>query len=433
MQQNKNRILPSILPAFMEYTEHLPTPEIFRLWSAIAVVGAAMSRRCWVKTKVAPIYCGLMLILCGKSGIGKSPPINTAEYFLRKIDYSKNVTLQNKGIRIGPQRITSSGLFDFLSYPSASKTYKYGADEFIFQNANFIAAEATTMLSELRNGHQGDELGAYLVKFLDAELMDRKLSKDETEMMEITHPSGLILAGIQPDLVFEYFPEKSWSMGFAARAIFVFSNEHSGQSYFGTDDTISLEEVEQLQEDLEPKIVHDLEQIAEMSGPFTLDPDAYKFFDSWWHKGRPTDQPTHPMLQSYSAKRGLQLVRLSMIVSASRSSSRHIITNDIKIALSFLQEAEKRMPELFSSLTKDESDNKIIENLINFIEAFEAVKGLPVPEHLVRSNIGNSVPAGPRIDAIIDELLNQKIIVKVKPNPPMPGRAFRLNPKRETS
>lgn len=414
-----SRRLHSFISSFLDYTTCAPSPEIFRLWAGLTGIAAALSRRVWVKTRSGPIYPGTMTILCGKSGIGKSPAINPMEHLLRAIDFSHNPALKSRGIRMGVQRITASGLFDLLSSPLSTKTLTLDTEKFLFQNAVFIVAEASTLLSELKNGSQGAELGAYLVKFLDGELMDRKLKSDEGESIEIPQPSGSILAGLQPKLLLEYFPESAWDMGFAARGMFVFSDEHVGQSMFGTD----IEDEDDpalLNSSLEPDLIHDLEQIAEMSGLFRLSKEAMILIDRWWNKGKPTDVPDHPMLQSYGAKRNLQLIRLCMITSASRSNDLRIIDEDVQLALHVLHDAEKRMPDLFSTVVKADSDEKAIDQLIHAIRAYMAFKGEPMPEVKVRTALGSKISRTDRIDTVLDEMINRKLIKRVRSKNPNP-------------
>ena len=56
---------------FMEYTQGSPTPEIFRLWSAITAVSGALERRVWIETAQSKLYPNLFTLLVAPPGIGK--------------------------------------------------------------------------------------------------------------------------------------------------------------------------------------------------------------------------------------------------------------------------------------------------------------------------------------------------------------------------
>lgn len=65
------RKLDNWIEGFMEYTDHLPSPELFRKWSAIAAVAAALERRCWVHTMGSNLYPSMYIVLVAPPGGGE--------------------------------------------------------------------------------------------------------------------------------------------------------------------------------------------------------------------------------------------------------------------------------------------------------------------------------------------------------------------------
>ena len=61
---------------FMTFTEGLPTPEIFRLWSGISTIAATLERRVWVATGRGVIYPNLFVVLVAPPAVGKSVAID---------------------------------------------------------------------------------------------------------------------------------------------------------------------------------------------------------------------------------------------------------------------------------------------------------------------------------------------------------------------
>ena len=78
------------ITGYLELTEGLPTPPVFRLWTGIFAIAACMERRTWLRTAFGLTYPNLFVLLCGPSGSGKSPAIAPARQLLYR---SKSVVM----------------------------------------------------------------------------------------------------------------------------------------------------------------------------------------------------------------------------------------------------------------------------------------------------------------------------------------------------
>lgn len=413
-----SRCLPNFIEGFLSYTASAPSPELFRKWAGVFIVSSALSKRVWTPTKNGPIYPNMLVVLNGNSSMGKGKVIKPVGRLLKQIDYSDNPLLCRRGIRMGAGRLTSSGLFNFLNSPKSEKSVVVKGKEQIFRSGIFIAEEAGTLLSELKNYGPGLEFGAYLIHLLNADDdISRTLAKDETDIITVENPSGAILVGLQSKLLMTFFPEEAWSQGLAARAMFVYPEKPVGASIFGTEED-EEDEDEQAHSAMFAQLVSDLEQIASLSGRFLYDHEAKVFLDSWWGKGTPSDGPQHPMLESYCFKRIEHLIRLCMTVSVSRSNDMIVTRQDAEDALELLREIESRMPTMFDGAVNANSDNAIMQEVAHAVKvAYELSlqKGLPmpVPHHIVLSNLHRKVPAH-RAEQVLDSMLVLGLLRRVK-------------------
>jgi hypothetical protein len=422
VQENKRR-LASWLSSWLAYTEHAPTPDLFRLWAGIFIISAALTRRVFTMSEYAPIFPGTFIVCCAKSGIGKGPAIDPATNMLRKIDFSDNPLLHHRGICLGANRLTSSGLFNFMASSRTEKLCTYKGEEIIFHNGVFIAEEGASILSELKNAGPGLEFGANLIDLLNAAPeMKRSLAKDEKDIVRIENPAGAILVGLQTKLLGDFFPESAWSQGLTARAIFIFSEERKGTSIFGTDKDSSFEERIEQKEELEAALASDLEQIAALEGRFKYEHSVRIMLDKWWNNGQPLDSPSHPRLESYAYKRVQHLIRLCMIMSASRSNDLIVTEDDARQALLFLRQAEEQMPKMFEGLVSTNSDDSIVEEVLHAIGNYIASKNQPMPHYLLLGFLTKRVQVE-RAEAIIASILTRGLIIKVKPKHSLPGQA----------
>ena len=91
--------------AYMDFTEGMPSPEIFRLWAAIGAVAAALERRVWVETAEGEVYPHLYTLLVANPGIGKSIAIGPVE----------RLWYDTQKLHVAPHSVTKAALVDALA------------------------------------------------------------------------------------------------------------------------------------------------------------------------------------------------------------------------------------------------------------------------------------------------------------------------------
>jgi len=147
--------------------------------------------------------------------------------------------------------------------------------------------------------------------------------------------------------------------GFAGRVIFVYSEDprppiHDPNKYF-------TEDIYTLREDL----IHDLEEISQITGEYVLDTEADVVFKDIYdanYYNRDTDFRLHP----YQGRKGEHLIKLSMVIAASHSNNLVIEARHIKAANMFLEQIEKNLPFVFSGVAY--SSNATSKHADKFID-----------------------------------------------------------------
>ena len=66
------RKLSSFVSAFIQYTANTGSPTLFRKWTAISLVAAALERKVWIRTSKGILYPNIFAVLAGPAGIGKT-------------------------------------------------------------------------------------------------------------------------------------------------------------------------------------------------------------------------------------------------------------------------------------------------------------------------------------------------------------------------
>jgi len=97
----------TLIDQFMKLTEGMPIPELFRKWSAIAMVAGVLERRVWVDVGVNPIHPNLFILLLAHPGTGKSIPIDIVRRIWRAAGKDQ--------LYVAPDSITKASFMDQLA------------------------------------------------------------------------------------------------------------------------------------------------------------------------------------------------------------------------------------------------------------------------------------------------------------------------------
>ena len=73
------------LDAYMEYTSNSEPPTLFRKWTGISVIAAALQRKCYVDWGMLTFYPNLYIILVGPSGTRKGTAMYPGQDLLREL------------------------------------------------------------------------------------------------------------------------------------------------------------------------------------------------------------------------------------------------------------------------------------------------------------------------------------------------------------
>lgn len=330
--------------SFLTHTKDVNSPEIFRLWSAIAAVGAAMERRCWTKNKKGILFPNLSVLLVASPGIGKTEGIKRIEKILK----------DSKKVVVMPKSLTSASLVDVLK--RATKTYlSVGGTPVEYHSGMILTSELGTMIS----AHDLEFL-SLLNEIYDSPdvYAQQRRHFNEGKEVQILNPQLNILAGTQPAFLAHLLPEEAWSMGATSRMILVYAGQfHDDSDVFG-----DLEEEEFSDR---AALTARLGFFGEQSGQFLWMPDAMEMFNRW-KKSKYAPVPEHSKLQHYLPRRGIHAIKLAMISAMSATGELTVRQEDFVRALDWLLAAERIMPDIFREMA-GKSDSDVLMELHYFM------------------------------------------------------------------
>lgn len=380
---------------FMTFTEGLPTPEIFRLWSGISTIAATLERRVWVATGRGVIYPNLFVVLVAPPAVGKSVAIDQS---IRAIQTATGLVAkeytQGK-LNLAPIDLTPASLIDVLSASSRRAPVNNGTD-LIEYSSLYVAIGELGVLMPGHDLHMISILNYLYDNPTHYSQQRRSLGKDA---ITITNPGLNILSGTQPAFLASTLPEEAWGMGFASRLLLIYASSGPLVDLFDSGEQ-------------DPKmfqaLVKGLSRMYANYGLIRWEEDAMKEMKHLHATGIPP-VPDHSRLQHYVGRRSLQLIKLAMVSCCSRGH--HTISvSDVHRARMWLLGAEALMPDIFRDMV-GKSDGQVIQELHLFLWKLWAKDRKPIHEARLFDFLRSRVPSE-KVQKIIEIAERSDIIVR---------------------
>lgn len=324
---------PSWIDRFTEWSAGIESPEIYRRWAAITVLGAVLEQRVFLVTH-RQLYPNLYTMLVGPPGVGKSITIGAIAGFVRGLD----------GLHIGPVSVTGASLIDamakakrhIIDYSSPEPTLEYNS-------LLLIPDDLQALLHEYSS-----ELVANLTIFYNTAPYVQTRRTGNLEI-SINSPQLSMLGGTTPSQLLNVLPNGAWDEGFMSRTIMVFAADHpTSDDIFASSELVG-----------DPGLESDLQAIFTLRGQMAMTDEFRQAFNDWRKNDKTA--PTHPRLTHYCTRRVGHLLKLCMIASVDRSDDLRIEHADLSRALGWLHEAELTMPGVFGEMLS--SDAKVMQEI----------------------------------------------------------------------
>lgn len=398
---------PDWIEGWLEYTDVLPSPSLWRKWAGIFILGAALERRVWVRTAIGPLYPNLYVLLVGPPGLGKTNLTSKVHEFLTQLSGLATGNDPSK-FHLAASSETHASLVDALK--DAGRRY---IDPKTLEPVSF---HSLTIVS--------NELGVFLPEWSTAmmnKLQDLYDCKPYSERrrtgdlyFEIAKPQLSFISGTTPSFLTETLPPGAWDQGFISRTMIAFSTETLKRDIF-TESPF----METVYNDL----IVDLHHIFSLHGQVVFEDDAIDAIRNWDAAGQ-VPLPEHPKLLHYNTRRMAHLLKLCLIVSISEGDSFKITKQHVIRALDLLTELEAFLPEIFKSMAQG-GDSKVFEEIWYQIQMLWQVEQKPIHESRITAYIAQRVPSQ-FVGRVLEVMIATKILIDETAGYGTPGnRTFR--------
>lgn len=325
------RNLPDWIEGFMLLTEQSEPPILFRKWTAISTIAAALQRKCRVELGISlTFYPNFYIVLVGPSATGKGTAMK----------YSSDLIKHVSNIRLSAQATSLQALIRRMKETNLTDLDLETGEQIYHSSLTIFSNEFTVFL-----GYHNRELISALCDWYDCH--ERwtydTIKRDREEVIGVWTN---ILAGTTPDNIRSSLPTESIGAGLTSRIIFI--NEEKKEKL------VVFQTVTEKELMLQQHLIHDLERIVLMAGCFRFTESAASFYSDWCVEADKNPPFQDPKFDGYCGRRRNHLLSLSMVCSASRDDQMTILRDDLERAAQLLEEAEIRMGLTFKGIGKSD-------------------------------------------------------------------------------
>jgi hypothetical protein len=314
-------------------------PRRYLYWSAVAAVGGALRRRCYIDMVTFKWHPNWFIILVGPPGlVKKSTTIDVAMGLLRKVP----------GVNFGSDINTWEGFIDEIEYAKDAFAVGDISENIMEQNYEMTSA-ITLSISEW--GMFLDPKNLTMINVLTDlwDCKDTALTKNTKTQGRnvVTAPYLNMVAGTTPKWMGDNFRFVGW--GFSARCIFLHCDKAERSIAF--PDQLWGDEAGTWRD----SFIEDLCDISTLQGPMELAPDARAFASEWYqaNQERITAFSQHPnadpWVAEYLARKQTHIMKLCICLSAARRTSRLITLSDMREATDECNRIEDELTKVFGS------------------------------------------------------------------------------------
>lgn len=392
----------SWVDTFVEYTDGLPSPRLFRWWSGLFCLSSALERKCHVYISDQNVYPNLFVMLVGPPAAGKGVASEAARALLRKVN----------SIKLSPEDMSEATLYD-----SIESAYVTSA---IPDKPPLIHHSLTAILGEFGTLFRiGDlSLCTAVCGLYDCKDIFEKSRRTANSDNVITNAYLTMLSCVTPSYLGDVFTPKVLEQGLPSRFVLVYQERSKDRPPLFRAPA-EMEEWNKKRAALREDLIKRLAKIHELRGEFYFTTDAAEALVEW-HKIGMIPGLEDPKLQYYNDRRLLHFVKMMMCLSASRRTTMTIELEDFNTAKEYLIYTEKLMPRALEFAGGNLLYTEMLR-VVQYVTAEYFRTGRDVSEAKVRKRMERDVPLH-----MIEPLLSQLCASgQLKAEGKLPERIFK--------
>jgi hypothetical protein len=340
-----SRQLTDWLEYYMKYTQRTEPPELYHLWSGLTAISSALRRKCYCNWGALRgyVYPNLFVALVGPPGGRKGTAMKIAKSIVQTLNIPLGADSLGSTQALYKEIMDSEDTYvDPQGLTKKHKSVSIWSEEFQV----FLSDRDQMLISSLTD----------LFDCADNWKYKTLARKNE----DLSNCWLTIIGAITPSLLQAKLSQDAVGGGLISRIIFVVGN--------GPKQRRALQFLTEEEEDIHQKLENDLQEIANLSGPFILSKEFLRVYVRWYEQEYDDSGVSAEKFLGYNHRRPLHLNKICMLVSASESNDMIITDEHFEKALAILQVTEQEMPNAFYGLGLS-SQSDVYAKFLSFIDS----------------------------------------------------------------
>jgi hypothetical protein len=342
-----SRQLSDWLEFYMKYTQRTEPPELYHLWSGLTAISSALRRKCYCNWGALRgfVYPNLFVSLVGPPGGRKGTAMKIAKSIVQTLNVPIGADSLGSTQALYKEIMDSEDSYvDPQGLTKKHKSVSIWSEEFQV----FLSDRDQMLISSLTDLFDCSDSWTY-------KTLTRK-SED------LSNCWLTIIGAITPSLLQAKLSQDAVGGGLISRIIFVVGN--------GPKQRTALQFLTEEEEEIIRNLENDLQEIANLSGPFILSKEFLKVYVRWYEQDYDASGVISDKFLGYNHRRPLHLNKICMLISAAESNDMIITDKHFEKALAILQITEQEMPNAFYGLGLSSQAN-VYAKFLTFIDSHE--------------------------------------------------------------
>jgi hypothetical protein len=323
------RRLSDWLSSYIEYVEDTEPAYIYKIWVGMSTIASCLQRKCFAQWD-KKIYPNLYVVLVGPSGCRKGTAMYPAASMLDELGIKRAAEAITREALIRELRTSSNTHIDpKTERPMMHSSLTIASEELTV----FLGYNNLQLISDLTDWYDCKQRWTYRTKNQGSDEIQgvwvNLIGATTPDILQATLPTDAVGGGLTSRIIFSYAAKK----GKIVPVPFLINNN----------------------QELRDNLVMDLSEICTMVGQFKFTDTFVNKFADWY-----VSQEDHPPFDDYRfggyiQRRPTHMIKMSMIMSASRTNDMIITERDFDSALDLLLATEREMPKTFGGYGQSEN------------------------------------------------------------------------------
>ena len=328
------RHLKDWIESYLIYQENTEPARIFDKWAAYSVIASALRKKTFLSLGRIKIYPNIYIVFVAEPGIArKSQAISNAMSMLAQI----------------PEIITSA---DASTKEALLQDLQVGATDELMPDGSTFKHSSLCIFSKefesfLGQKKENTKMLVLLTDLFDCQELPWKYRTKTSGSNVVPSVFINLLAATTPDSLASSLPPTAVGGGLTSRMLFVWADKKKKKvpRPFETEE----------EKELKDKLIKDLFVISRISGQYTMTEDCIEKWDEWYNKYEEADPDRickDPSFNGWYSRKPMYILKIAILVAASRSNSLLVDWEMIEKAISEIEEVEYQMGNAFKAIGK---------------------------------------------------------------------------------